>query len=193
VTVRLPACLLGLAIIASASPGCAQDGPNHPIALNEIGGGAQLKVTSPGFANGAAMPVEDTQYGGNKFPGLNWRGEPGGVQSFVVLVQDSDAFVMRGPVLHWTLFNIPGGARSLAAGLTSPPSGSHYGPSYLGATEAYAGPAPPAGKVHHYHFQVFGLDETLPNDVAQGGFRALRAAMTGHVLASGEIVGTFQH
>ena len=191
-SVRIAAWLLAVGLAALATPGCTQGAPNHQIALYEIASGGVLKVTSPGFAKGAAIPSADTQAGGNHFPGLAWTGAPGGVRSYVVLVQDSDAFIMRGPVLHFTLFDIPAGARSLAAGMTAPPEGSHYGPSYLGAVMAYAGPAPPPGPVHHYHFQVFALDATLPQDITNGGFTALRAAMTGHVLASGEIVGTFQ-
>ena len=44
---------------------------------------------------------------------------------------------------------------------------------------------------HHYHFQVFALDTVL--DTPAGADRdALLGALKGHVLAHGEIVGTFQ-
>ena len=43
---------------------------------------------------------------------------------------------------------------------------------------------------HHYHFEVFALDRTLA--LAGGADRdALLAAMRGHVLARGELIGTF--
>ena len=54
------------------------------------------------------------------------------------------------------------------------------------------GPRPPVGDPpHHYHFQVFALDTML--DVPPGAERdRLLAAMSGHVLAAGEVVGTYQ-
>ena len=192
--IRLAPWLLGAALLACIASACvAQDVPRHQIALYEIAAKAgALKVTSPGFSDGAALPIADTQFGRNYFPGLNWSAGPADTRSYVVLMQDSNELLEHGPMLHWTLFNIPPGQTSLPAGLTSAPAGSHYGPSYLGAVEPYAGPAPGPGFMHHYHFEVFALDEVLPTDITNGGFTALRAAMTSHVLASGQIVATFQ-
>ena len=87
----------------------------------------------------------------------------------------------------------PGGDdESLSAGATTPPDGALQGSNIRGPGGAYAGPHPPAGgPVHHYHFQVFALDTAL--DLPQGVKVAdLVAAMKGHVLASGELVGTYQ-
>jgi len=59
-------------------------------------------------------------------------------------------------------------------------------------TLAYYGPKPPPDDpVHHYHFQVFALDRTLQ---LPSGFnrQALLGAMKGHVLAKGDLVGTYQ-
>jgi phosphatidylethanolamine-binding protein (PEBP) family uncharacterized protein len=53
------------------------------------------------------------------------------------------------------------------------------------------GPRTPPGPKHHYHFQVFALDQTIPADPALS-YDALAAAMTGHVLASGELIGLGQ-
>ena len=53
------------------------------------------------------------------------------------------------------------------------------------------GPRTPAGPKHRYHLQVFALDTTLPDD-ARATYVALIAAMKGHVLASGEVVGLGQ-
>jgi phosphatidylethanolamine-binding protein (PEBP) family uncharacterized protein len=56
----------------------------------------------------------------------------------------------------------------------------------------YFGPRPPVGDPpHHYHFQVLALDAEL--DVPPGSERdAVLAAAKGHVLAAGELVGTYQ-
>ncbi|WP_312486904.1 YbhB/YbcL family Raf kinase inhibitor-like protein [Massilia timonae] len=55
----------------------------------------------------------------------------------------------------------------------------------------YYGPKPPVGEAaHRYHFQVYALDKML--DVPFGADRdQVLAAMKGHVLAKGEIVGRY--
>ena len=56
----------------------------------------------------------------------------------------------------------------------------------------YRGPAPPKGHgLHHYHFKLFALDGPL--DLAPGVDKAaLLAAIEGHVIAEGELIGTYQ-
>jgi Raf kinase inhibitor-like YbhB/YbcL family protein len=56
----------------------------------------------------------------------------------------------------------------------------------------YYGPHPPLGDpAHHYHVQVFALDQML--SVPAGADRdALLTAMNGHVVAAGELVALFQ-
>jgi phosphatidylethanolamine-binding protein (PEBP) family uncharacterized protein len=45
--------------------------------------------------------------------------------------------------------------------------------------------------VHHYHFQVFALDAEL--GLPRGSDRdQVVAAMKGHVIACGEVVGTYE-
>ena len=58
-------------------------------------------------------------------------------------------------------------------------------------TKGYTGPCPPKGNgVHHYHFKLFALDATL--DLPSGVDKhTLLEAISGHVLARGELVGTY--
>ena len=61
----------------------------------------------------------------------------------------------------------------------------------LGRT-GYFGPRPPAnGQLHAYHFRVYALDADL---ALVPGLNAeeLRAAMDGHVLASGMLMGHYE-
>jgi para-nitrobenzyl esterase len=152
-------------------------------------GGAKLTVTSPAFKHMGDIPFENTQYQGNKFPGLQWTAGPAATKSYVVIMQDTDAMMRGGPILHWTMFNIPG--TKLEAGMTAPPAGASNGPNIRGASQAYMGPRTPAGPKHRYHLQVFALDTTLPAD-AGASLDALTGAMKGHVLASGEVIGLGQ-
>ena len=55
----------------------------------------------------------------------------------------------------------------------------------------YNGPCPPPGKMHHYNFRLFALDSALtPGDKPDAA--AVESAMKGHVLATAELVGTFE-
>jgi para-nitrobenzyl esterase len=75
--------------------------------------------------------------------------------------------------------------------MTSVPTGALNGPNIRGPNHAYMGPRTPAGPKHRYHFQVFALDTTLPSDSAMT-YENMIAAMKGHVLASGEVIGLGQ-
>jgi para-nitrobenzyl esterase len=153
--------------------------------------GAKLTVTSPAFTSGGDIPFENTQYRGNVFPGLAWSAGPSGTKSYAIIMQDPDAMRQGAPILHWTMVNIPASVTKLDAGMTSPPAGAQYGPNIRGANQPYMGPHTPPGPKHRYHFQVFALNATIPND-ATATYDGLLNAMKGHVLASGEVIGLGQ-
>lgn len=185
--------VLSLALAAPAAAQVARSTPGQPeartaYALTPAKG--KLTITSPAFKNGGDIPFENTQYRTNTFPGLDWTKGPAGTKSYVIIMQDS-TFVARGaPILHWVMFNIPAGVVSLPVGMApdAKPAGSAYGPNYKGAAISYTGPRTPPGVNGQYHFAVFALDVTVPDEAA-GSYRVLAEAMQGHVLASGEIVG----
>ena len=148
-----------------------------------------ITVSSPSFKSLGDIPFENTQYRGNVFPGLRWTPGPAGTRSYAIIMQDPDASMKDGmPWLHWTMFNVPANVTSIDAGMTSPPPGASNGPNYKGPHQPYAGPRTPPGPRHHYHFQVFALDETVAAH-HMNTYEALVAAIAGHVLASGEVVG----
>jgi para-nitrobenzyl esterase len=191
----LAALALAAAVPASA---CAQAAaPKWPLAIASISApaGAKLDVSSPSFAAGGPIAIVNTQYGANRFPGLAWQGAPPATKTFAVIMQDTDPpapYADLGTILHWTEFNIPGQVTRISPGQSAVAAGAAFGANMTGKAAPYAGPHPPAGgPVHHYHFQVFALDTALPlKPGAQ--LAAIVAAMKGHVLASGEIVGTYQ-
>lgn len=154
-------------------------------------GSAKLTVTSPAFKPGGDIPFENTQYRGNVFPGLSWTAGPAGTMSYAIIVQDTDAMRAGMPILHWTMVNIPATITKLDAGMTDAPAGAQHGPNIRGPNHPYMGPRTPAGPKHRYHFQVFALDITLP-DEARATYDAMIAAMKDHVLASGEVIGLGQ-
>jgi para-nitrobenzyl esterase len=151
----------------------------------------KLSVRSPAFKSMGDIPMENTQYAGNVFPGLAWTAGPRSTRSYAIIMQDADA--MRGgePILHWTMVNLPATTRRLDRGMTTAPTGSQFGPNIRGMNQAYMGPHTPAGPKHRYHLQLFALDTTIPVG-ATADYGSLIAAMQGHVVASGDIVGLGQ-
>ena len=71
---------------------------------------------------------------------------------------------------------------------TSLGDGATFGTNDFGK-QAWGGPCPPVGR-HHYHFKVYALDAAVgPPGVRKS---ALLDAIEGHVLARGELIGTYQ-
>ena len=146
-----------------------------------------LAVTSPAFQDGGDIPRANTQYGANLFPGLRWSKGPSGTQSYVVIMQ-GDPVTGSTTSIHLTLFNVPASVTQLDTGMTTTPSGATYGPNVHGLNQPYAGPHPHTAARQRYHLQVFALNTTLDSN-PRLSFAALESAMTGHVLASGDLVG----
>jgi para-nitrobenzyl esterase len=175
-----------LAQLSRSTPGQ----PEARTALDLMPAKAKLKVATPAFKEGEQIPFEYTQYRTNIFPGLSWTKGPAATKSYVLIMQDNSLLVRNQPVLHWTLFNIPASVTKLDAGMapTGNPRGSAYGPNYTGANKPYTGPRTPPGPGDNYHFQIFAIDTTIP-DEGKSDYAAITKAMEGHVLASGEVVG----
>ena len=176
------ACLLAVACSQESSAKDALLAIDRP----ETKAAAALVVASPDFAAGGAIPLTFSAYGEGRSPALAWSGLPAGTKSLALMMEDPDA-VSAKPYIHWLAWNIPPAAGGLARG--SVLAGMVEGRNSRGSS-AYFGPRPHGAKPHHYHFQLFALDTTLP--LPSGTTRAqLLAAIDGHVLAKGEIVGLF--
>jgi Raf kinase inhibitor-like YbhB/YbcL family protein len=145
-----------------------------------------IEVHSIAFEPNSALPISCTADGVGAPPALSWHGVPENAQSQVVICEDPDAPALE-PFLHWLVYGLPGEVEELDA-----QSQHGYPMGKNGRDEqAFAPAAPPAGHgLHHYHFQVFALDRSL--DLAAGAQRDdVIEAMKGHVLAWGELVGTY--
>jgi Raf kinase inhibitor-like YbhB/YbcL family protein len=104
-------------------------------------------------------------------------------------MDDPDA---RGWV-HWVLFDLPADTRGLEEGIPPDavsPAGGVHGRGNAGA--GYFGPCPPENRgPHRYSFRVYALDARL--ELPTGSSKAeVDAAMSGHVLATGELVGVYE-
>jgi Raf kinase inhibitor-like YbhB/YbcL family protein len=148
---------------------------------------ASIHVRSTAFAGGGPIPARFTCSGADVSPPVSWSGVPGGAQSIALTVIDPDA--PGRPFTHWVLFNMPPSTTDLGEGGPLPQGGVE-GRNDFGSN-GYRGPCPPPGAPHHYHFKLYALDTTLSlrSGASEG---ALEDAIRGHVLASGELIGTFK-
>ena len=153
-----------------------------------------LTLTSPAFAHNGAMPVRLTCDGQDLSPELRWSGLPADTKSLALIVDDPDAPDPAAPRMtwvHWVLYNIPPTATGLAEAIApgALPAGTRQGLNDWGRT-GYGGPCPPIGR-HRYFHKLYALDTVLP-DLGKPTKAALEQAMKSHVLASTELVGTYQ-
>jgi Raf kinase inhibitor-like YbhB/YbcL family protein len=154
----------------------------------------ELEVSSPAFSPNGAIPKRYTKDGVDVSPPLRWSSPPAGTREIVVIVEDPDAPFPK-PYVHWLAHGVAPATTELPEGLpkardvSTPPLRQLRNSD---RREGWAGPAPPHGHgVHHYHFQVFALSEPLRNFVGSER-EALVDAMRGHVLAYGDLVGTYE-
>jgi Raf kinase inhibitor-like YbhB/YbcL family protein len=167
--------------------GCKSGGP-HPSPPPGVKA-ATLTVTSRSFASGGAIPVDLTCDGANRSPQLTWSAPPQGTQTFAIIANDPDA--PSGDFTHWVLFNVAGDALSVAEGVDPATLGAAAGSNGFNQ-QGYGGPCPPKYEIHHYVFQVYALDSKIA--APAGATReAVEAALSGHVLGEGSLVGTFSH
>jgi Raf kinase inhibitor-like YbhB/YbcL family protein len=144
---------------------------------------ARIKITSSAFQEGGNIPSKSTCDGSDTSPPLQITGVPSEAKSLVLIADDPDA--PGGLFTHWLVWNIPPQTNSISEG--SAPKGVH-GTNDFGKPD-YKGPCPPPG-THRYSFKIYALDREL--DLRGGAKRSqLDAAMKGHVVAQGELVGRY--
>lgn len=150
-----------------------------------------IQLTSTAFADGLPIPTKYTCDGSDISPPLAWANAPANVKSYTLIADDPDAPV--GTWVHWVIYNLPPSATALAENTPksdSLPDGAKQGVNDFRKT-GYGGPCPPPGKAHRYFFKLYALDTTL--DLPSGATKKdLLKAMEGHVLAQGQLMGTYQ-
>ncbi len=180
--------LLALSCSGDGAAGAPGERQALASARSETRATTTIAVTSPAFAAGGAIPLRHSAYGDGLSPALSWSGLPAGTRSLALMMEDPDASSAR-PFVHWLAWNIDPARGGLPEGVAPDASGLVQGRNNRRAT-GYFGPRPPGSRPHHYHFQLFALD--APLNLAGGADReALLAAMNGHVLAKGDLVGLF--
>lgn len=190
-----PALAAAVMMLANCTAPTGATTPTESVGTTERSPTMTITVESTAFAAGDPIPRRFTGDGEDVSPPLRWSGLPEGTRELALIVDDPDA-PRAEPWVHWLIYKIPATEQGLAEGVGAAagpplPSGTLEGRNDFGAT-GYGGPAPPRGHgTHHYHFRVYALD--APLEVGAGLEKpALLRAMEGHVLAQGDLVGTYR-
>ncbi len=141
-----------------------------------------MKLTSPSFPDGGAMPVDVSARHANELPPLEIHDVPGDAHSLALLLEDLDSPL--GEVTHWLVWNLPPTTQRVDS--LNLPSQARTGMDAFGKV-GYLGPVPPEG-CHHYRFRLLALDAEL--DLQAGATRSqFEHAASGHVLAEARLTG----
>ena len=178
------------ALLAWAEAGCDPQRRTPPPAAGDRP--MALTITTTAFIDGGAIPRKHTGDGQDVSPPLVWTDVPEGAKSLALICDDPDA-PQPQPWVHWVIYDLPGDLTGLAEGVPAeaPPHlpGAIQGPNSWG-TAGYRGPAPPPGGPHRYFFRLYALDTQFKAPSLDAD--ALRAKMAGHILAEGELLGTYE-
>lgn len=144
----------------------------------------EFQLSSPVFANDASIPTIYTCKGVNASPPLHIDGTPEATVSLALVLHDPDA--PSGDYLHWTMWNMS--PETTTIGEDTVPWGAVQGTNDFGEI-GYSGPCPPSG-THHYHFDLYALDDelTVPVGAKRG---AVMEAIEAHAIATTTLIGTF--
>ena len=168
-----------------------------------LAGPETLRVGSPAFAEGGAIPLEQAgrRVGGQDIsPALTWTGQPAETAQLLLFVEDVDAPTPK-PFVHCVALLAPDlvGAALPAGALAGdkPAAGVTLLRGQLGS--GYRGPGPIKGHgPHHYVFQLFALGTPLPETVDGMPITRIPArriptlVASGSLLARGRLTGTYE-
>ncbi len=195
----------------AGQPGAAGPAATQPGAASQ-----PMTLTSAVFSAGQRVPRKNTGerapgQGSDMSPPLNWAGLPAGAKELALIMEDPDAPRPDAPAptpwVHWLIYKIPVEATGLPEGLPQlerlekwiPLANGGKGDALQGRSSrrppgnvGYHGPVPPIGSgQHRYFFRLYALDAAL--DLKPGITRnELLARMKGHVLATAELMGTYE-
>ncbi len=167
-----------------AATGCGTECETYSDAI-----GGTMKITSPAFENGGAIPKKYTCDGENINPILVFSDLPDSTKSTVLICDDPDA--SSGHFTHWLIYDIHPLALSISENEPKTrimTNGSRQGQNDFGEI-GWGGRCPPSG-THRYVFKLYALDKMLNLDLGAKR-KTVEVAMQGHIIAEAELTGTY--
>lgn len=141
-----------------------------------------LKVTSSTFRDKEFIPAKYTCDGENISPPIHIENIPEEAKCLALIADDPDAPV--GTWVHWVVWNIP-----VTHNLKENEVHGRQGINDF-QMHKYGGPCPPSG-THCYYFKIYALN-TLLDLQENTNKRQLETAMSGHIIAFGELAGLYK-
>lgn len=145
-----------------------------------------MQVSSAAFVDGQPIPEKYSCDGSNVSPPLEWDGVPATAKSIALICDDPDA--PSGTFTHWMVYDLKPSITRLSEGSAG---GGKEGLNDFGK-RGYGGPCPPAkDEAHRYFFRIRALD--VQSLGAPGlAKRDVEAAIKGHVIAEGQLMGKYK-
>jgi Raf kinase inhibitor-like YbhB/YbcL family protein len=183
----LIAALFTIALIPCNLPAQVEIKPEQKAATSPSV--ARLTLKSPAFKGGGMIPRQYTCDSLDISPSLFWSKPPSSARSLALICDDPDA--PGGTWIHWVIYNIPVADTTLAGNIAKKDTvGSMIQGKNSFGNIGYGGPCPPAGKPHRYYFHLCAIDTIL--DLAPGSTdKDVMNAITGHIVAMGELMGRY--
>lgn len=169
-------CFILLGTVSMLIPGCSDNNDDNI---------EEMTIQSTAFGSEAAIP---TTYACNgKSPPLSFSLPPQETKSLAVIMDSPDH--LTGNYTHWLVWGLPPKSVLNEDANKYPTQGMVVGTADNGNAE-YVPPCPPEGKTYRYVFTVYALDKTikLKEDTTRS---VLDAAMEGHILAKGSLMGIY--
>jgi len=183
--------LSGCAILALAFLCVACAGNDNRNAVKEEKIAMTIQLTSSDFAEGRPIPEKYTCDGADISPPLKWTNIPQGAKSLALVCDDPDA--PAGTWVHWVLYELPPAVTEMPEGV--PTTETIFNGAKQGVNDfkriGYGGLCPPRGGPHRYFFRLCALDAELQLK-AKATKKDLLRAMEGHILAEGQLMGTYK-
>ncbi len=177
--------IFALSSLAGFPADCGADNPKTN------GDTMNLQLTSTAFAEGQPIPRQHAFDDKDLSPALQWSGVPSAAKSLALICDDPDA--PKGTWVHWVIYDLPPSTAGLAEGVSK--SSELANGAKQGVNDykrlGYGGPCPPPGKPHRYFFKLYALD-TATGLQPGATKKDLLKAMDGHVVAEGQLMGTYQ-
>jgi Raf kinase inhibitor-like YbhB/YbcL family protein len=149
---------------------------------------ADLRISSPAFADKGQMAAKYSCDGEGVSPPLTFTNVPPRTASLALIVEDPDipeqfkSQVPGGVFDHWVVWDIAPDSKGFAEGAGKGGINAAGGQGFF--------PACPPDKAHRYFFKLFALDKKLTG-VAIKNKADLQSAMAGHIIQQAELIGLY--
>lgn len=175
--------------------GCASKTPpttpttSTKIPKSKIKEPAKFSLESPAFNNGKVLPSRFACGNAGVSPPLTLSNLPKNAKTVAFILEDPDA--PEGTYTHWIMWNWPISQTDIPDALPAQAkleSGAIQGTGSNGKV-GYNPPCPPSG-THRYYLKAYALDTDITLQSISNK-QALLAAMQGHVVGQGMLMGTY--